>query len=114
MASLGIDAVIEPAAEGCPRLTRGGVIRLGKVPLDIKDGDVENTHGKFRPAGAIQPGGVVMDGGKPLRVCGDGVAERHGPRIDGQLLEKGRGPVAGKAKEYPKENDKSALFSFHS
>ena len=64
MARLGIDAVIEPAAEGRPRLARGRVVRLGEFPLDIEDGDVENTHGDFRPADAIQPGGVVMGGGR--------------------------------------------------
>ena len=44
----------------------------------------------FHPADAIQPGGVVMDGSHgPLGICGDGVAQRGCPRLDGQLLKKG-------------------------
>ena len=62
VAGLGINAVIEPTAEGRPRFTRGRIIRLGEVPLDIEDRDVNKTVGDFRPNDAIQPGGVVMDG----------------------------------------------------
>jgi len=47
MANLGIDAMIEPAAEGRPQLARGGVRPLGEVPLGIEDGDVEKTHLEF-------------------------------------------------------------------
>jgi hypothetical protein len=80
------------------------------LSLDIEDRDVKKTEIEFRPIDATQPCGVVMDGGGTIRVCGNGITQRHGPRIDGQLLKNGSGPIAGKAKEDPKKNDKPISY----
>ena len=102
MARLGINAVIEPAAEGRPRLARGRVRPLGEFPLDIEDGDVEKTHGDFVPAVRSNPAGLKWTEHGPLGVCGDGVAQRGCPCLDGQLLKNAGGSLAGKEQEISK------------
>jgi hypothetical protein len=54
-----------------------------------------------------------MDSENPVRVRGDGIAQRHGPRIYGQLLKNGSSTVAGKTQEDHKKKDKPVSFSFH-
>ena len=90
--------------KGAHGLPVAGSVPWVNFPLISRWGCSSNP-GRLPSRGAIQPGGVEMDGERPLRVCGDGVAQRYAPRIDGHLLINACGPVAGKAKENQKEND---------
>ena len=114
MARLGIDAVIEPAAERRPQFTCGRVRRLGEFPLDIEDGDVEKTHGDFRPADTIQPGGVEMDGARGPWGSAVTALPSETARVSMASCSKRAADPCREGKgEDPEEKNKSVSFPFH-